>query len=47
MPETPDEEQFAQQFGTPIKTIYTILVKYRATRNPQLVNQAYTELYKV
>ena len=47
IPETPDEEQFALQYGSTIRNIYKILVKYRDTQHLNLVHSAYSELFKV
>jgi FKBP12-rapamycin complex-associated protein len=44
-PETPDEDQFVQQYGKALQGIYKTLVKYRNTKQLSLVNTAYGELY--
>lgn len=46
-PETQDEEQFAQQYGSGLVKIFNTLSKYEQYRQIELVNSAYTELYKV
>lgn len=46
-PETQDEEQFVQQYGQGLIKIFNTLSKYESSRHVDLVNTAYTELYKV
>ena len=47
IPETPDEDHFVQQFGSQIRGIYKTMVKYRSSRQLNLINTAYTDLYKL
>lgn len=46
-PETPDEEQFVQQYGALILRINKNLIRYTSTRQLSLVNDAYHDLIKL
>ncbi|ORY33953.1 hypothetical protein BCR39DRAFT_463113 [Naematelia encephala] len=47
VPETPDEDQFVQQFGGQIFQIDKQLLRYRSTRQVSLINAVYTDLYRL
>ncbi|WWD22809.1 hypothetical protein CI109_107303 [Kwoniella shandongensis] len=47
LPETPNEEQFVQQFGTQLQYIYKTLLRYRSNKQQNLIHTAYAELYKL
>ncbi|KAK4689267.1 hypothetical protein P7C73_g843, partial [Tremellales sp. Uapishka_1] len=46
-PETPDEEQFIDQFGKRLLHVDTTLRKYQSTKQIGLVHTAYMELYNL